>query len=146
MPKVIYHMQANGHIAITTVVDESQIEKIAEQVSEGYEYVIMDSSEKTPDAVFVDSWVLRDGALQIDADFAIEYTLSILREKRDAQFIIEGVPYKLSNELEEAVLSDEKKNRLNFLRNITEPLKNIDKNRSDLVDVLKKYLSDSIFL
>lgn len=122
---------------------------IDKDVPANTEYYVVDDSNINSDRTFRNAWVKADNGVSIDCAAARDLALNSVRERRKIEFDKIGVPVKLAPELETAILSDETKAKLQQLREITEPLKELDVadkiDDEQIITTLKQYMSDDIF-
>lgn len=80
------------------------------------------STNKLPDRKWRDAFVADhiNGVVNIDFEKAKELFFDEVRRKRKEKFIELGFPYKLNEELESAIISEETRQKLKELRDITD--------------------------
>jgi len=83
--------------------------------------------QQMPNREFRDAWcdVTPEAKIDIDLVKAKEIQLEKLRVERQQAFVDLGFPQKISPEIEEAILSQPTKEKLQALRDVTEPLKSL---------------------
>lgn len=88
-------------------------------------------------------------SIDIDMDKAKNVMLDSVRKRRVTKFAEYGVPNKLRPSLESAFLSSEEIAQLEFLRNITEPLKELNTagkiNDTNLLAQINIFKDDNVF-
>jgi hypothetical protein len=95
---------------------------------EGVVYRYVDDHDIPSSREFRNAWcdVTQESRIDIDLTKAKDIQLSKMRAERQKKFEELGFPYKLDSQLEEAIISKDTRDKLQSLRDATEPLKALE--------------------
>lgn len=130
---IAVYNRPDGMLSILRVLETSKLPDESEEetiircakmsLPAGADYFIISESDIPEDKFLRDAWHVTDeGVVKVNMEAGEETVLGIIRELRKHAFIKMGFPYKLDPELEAAVINEETRAKLQWLRDLPSSL------------------------
>lgn len=145
MQKYFKYTNDEGQLCIVHGAPKEHLERIFGELSEQQyynlvrknipEHAVEISKEDIPtDREFREAWSDKNNKVCHDLNKVKDIQLDRLRKKRQEEFNKLGLQHRLPDSIEQAFLSDDIKEKLRKLRDITEPLKTLEVKNLDEKD------------